>query len=205
MKKVVISGMIGNALEWYDYALYAQFAYIIGLKFFPKTEFIEILTFAVFAAGFVVRPLGGIIFGQIGDRLGRRKALVLGILLMAVPTAGIGLLPSYNSIGIAAPIILVIIRLLQGFSLGGEFSGCIAYIVEHSPADKRGLAGSAAFVSMCMGMLLGLGVAQAFTYFLSEESLLSWGWRTVYCWSLYRACRVVYQISSCRKPFIQSC
>ena len=101
MKKVVISGMIGNALEWYDYALYAQFAYIIGLKFFPKTEFVEILTFAVFAAGFVVRPLGGIIFGQIGDRLGRRMALVIGILLMAVPTAGIGLLPSYEAIGLA--------------------------------------------------------------------------------------------------------
>ena len=126
MRKVVISGMIGNALEWYDYALYAQFAYIIGVKFFPQTEFVEILTFAVFAAGFVVRPLGGIIFGQIGDRFGRRIALVLGIMLMAIPTAGIGLLPSYESIGITAPIILVIIRLLQGFSLGGEFSGCIA-------------------------------------------------------------------------------
>jgi len=185
MKKVVISGMIGNALEWYDYALYAQFAYIIGLKFFPKTEFVEILTFAVFAAGFVVRPLGGIIFGQIGDRLGRRMALVIGILLMAVPTAGIGLLPSYEAIGLAAPIILVIIRLLQGFSLGGEFSGCIAYIVEHSPADKRGLAGSAAFVSMCLGMLLGLIVAQGFTYFLSEESLLSWGWRIPFIAGLF--------------------
>ncbi len=185
MRKVVISGMIGNALEWYDYALYAQFAYIIGVKFFPQTEFVEILTFAVFAAGFVVRPLGGIIFGQIGDRFGRRIALVLGIMLMAIPTAGIGLLPSYESIGIMAPIILVIIRLLQGFSLGGEFSGCIAYIVEHSPADKRGLAGSAAFVSMCLGMLLGLIVAQGFTYFLSEENLLSWGWRIPFIVGLF--------------------
>ena len=185
MRKVVISGMIGNALEWYDYALYAQFAYIIGVKFFPQTEFVEILTFAVFAAGFVVRPLGGIIFGQIGDRFGRRIALVLGIMLMAIPTAGIGLLPSYESIGITAPIILVIIRLLQGFSLGGEFSGCIAYIVEHSPADKRGLAGSAAFVSMCLGMLLGLIVAQGFTYFLSEENLLSWGWRIPFIVGLF--------------------
>lgn len=185
MRKIVISGMIGNALEWYDYALYAQFSYIIGLKFFPKTDFVEILTFAVFAAGFVVRPLGGIIFGQIGDRFGRRIALVLGIMLMAIPTAGIGLLPSYDSIGIAAPIILVIIRLLQGFSLGGEFSGCIAYIVEHSPADKRGLAGSAAFVSMCLGMLLGLIVAQSFTYILSEENLLSWGWRIPFIAGLF--------------------
>ena len=185
MRKIVIAGMIGNALEWYDYALYAQFAYIIGIKFFPKTEFVEILTFAVFAAGFVIRPLGGIIFGQIGDRLGRRIALVLGIILMAVPTAGIGLLPSYDAIGITAPIILVIIRLIQGFSLGGEFSGCIAYIVEHSPADKSGLAGSASFVSMCLGMILGLVVAQAFTHLLSKEDLLSWGWRIPFIAGLF--------------------
>ena len=184
MRKVVISGMVGNALEWYDYALYAQFAYIIGLKFFPKTEFVEILTFAIFAAGFLVRPIGGILFGQIGDRFGRRSALVIGILMMAIPTAGIGLLPSYESIGIAAPIILAIIRLIQGFSLGGEFSGCIAYIVEHSPDNKRGLAGSASFVSMCIGMLMGVGVANAFSYVLSEEDLLSWGWRIPFIFGL---------------------
>lgn len=185
MRKIVISGMIGNALEWYDYALYAQFAYIIGLKFFPETEFVEILTFAVFAAGFVIRPIGGIVFGYIGDRMGRRLALVLGIILMAVPTAGIGLLPSYEAIGIAAPLTLTFIRLVQGLSLGGEFSGCIAYIVEHSPADKRGLAGSASFVSMCLGMLMGLIVAQGFTYFLSEEDLMSWGWRIPFVFGLF--------------------
>lgn len=184
MRKVVISGMIGNALEWYDYALYAQFTHIIGQKFFPKTDFVEILTFAVFAAGFVVRPLGGVLFGQIGDRLGRRLALVLGIILMAVPTAGIGLLPSYDSIGIMAPIILTIIRLIQGFSLGGEFSGCIAYIVEHSDAKNRGLAGSASFVSMCLGIILGMIVAQSFVYFLSEEDLWSWGWRVPFIFGL---------------------
>jgi len=185
MKKIVISGMIGNALEWYDYALYAQFAYIIGEKFFPKTEFVEILTFAVFAAGFVVRPLGGVLFGQIGDRMGRRMALVIGIIMMAVPTAGIGVLPSYEMIGIAAPIMLVIIRLIQGFSLGGEFSGCIAYIVEHSPPERKGLAGSASFVSMCIGIMLGMAVAQAFKHFLSTEDLLSWGWRIPFIAGLF--------------------
>lgn len=185
MRKIVISGMIGNALEWYDYALYAQFAYIIGMKFFPETEFVEILTFAVFAAGFVVRPLGGVLFGQIGDRMGRRVALVLGIILMAVPTASIGLLPSYDDIGIAAPIILVIIRLLQGFSLGGEFSGCIAYVVEHSPHDKKGLAGSTSFISMCIGIMMGIAVAQSFKHYLSTESLLSWGWRIPFVAGLF--------------------
>lgn len=177
--------MIGNALEWYDYALYAQFAMVIESKFFPKSDFSEILTFAVFAAGFVARPLGGILFGQIGDRFGRRMALVVGILMMAIPTAGIGLLPSYESIGITAPIILVIIRLIQGFSLGGEFSGCIAYIVEHSPVDKRGLAGSASFVSMCLGMLFGLFVANIFKFTLSEEDLMSWGWRVPFIMGLF--------------------
>jgi MHS family proline/betaine transporter-like MFS transporter len=185
MRKIVISGMIGNALEWYDYALYAQFAHIIGLKFFPESEIVEILTFAVFAAGFVIRPLGGIIFGHIGDKFGRRIALVIGIMTMAIPTAGIGLLPSYEVIGLMAPIILVIIRLIQGLSLGGEFSGCIAYIVEHSPPEKRGLAGSASFVSMCLGMLLGLAVATLFKYMLSEEDLLAWGWRIPFVAGLF--------------------
>ncbi len=185
MRKVVISGMIGNGLEWYDYALYAQFAPIIARSFFPDSEIRDILTFAVFAAGFIVRPLGGIFFGNIGDKLGRRSALVIGIITMAIPTAAIGLLPTYNSIGIVAPIILVGIRLLQGFSLGGEFSGCIAYIVEHAPLTRRGIAGSASFVSMCGGMLLGLFTANGFTYFMPTEQLVSWGWRIPFVAGLF--------------------
>lgn len=185
MKKVVISGMIGNALEWYDYALYAQFAYIIGQHFFPDSEMRDTLTFAVFAAGFIVRPLGGIIFGNIGDKFGRRIALVVGIITMAVPTAGIGLLPGYKTIGIAAPIILTIIRLIQGFSLGGEFSGCISYIVEHASLEQRGLAGSASFVSMCGGMLLGLITAAGFSYFMPADMLFEWGWRIPFIAGLF--------------------
>lgn len=185
MRKIIISGMIGNALEWYDYALYAQFAPIIGQHFFPDSEMREILTFAVFAAGFIVRPLGGILFGNIGDRLGRRIALVIGILTMAIPTAAIGVLPSYQTIGLAAPIILTIIRLVQGFSLGGEFSGCIAYIVEHAPLERRGLAGSTSFISMCMGMLLGLATANAFSYFMPNEQLVAWGWRIPFIAGLF--------------------
>ena len=177
MKKVVISGMVGNALEWYDYALYAQFAPIIAQHFFPKSDLAEIMTMAVFAAGFFVRPLGAVVFGNIGDRFGRKLALTLGILTMAVPTAAIGLLPSYNSIGISATIILVLIRLIQGFSLGGEFSGCIAYIVEHSPPEKRGFAGSAAFVSMSIGMLMGSATAPIMSYYMDTENLVNWGWR----------------------------
>ncbi|AAU04295.1 metabolite/H+ symporter [Rickettsia typhi] len=185
MRKIIISGMIGNAAEWFDFALYAQFAYIIGQHFFPNSEMRDTLTFAVFAAGFIVRPLGGIIFGNIGDRLGRRAALVISIITMTVPTVGIGLLPSYNTIGIAAPIILIIIRLIQGFSLGGEFSGCISYIVEHASIEKRGLAGSASFVSMCAGMLLGLLTASGFSYFMSADILFEWGWRVPFILGLF--------------------
>lgn len=185
MKKIVISGMIGNALEWYDYALYAQFALIIGQHFFPDSSMQEPLTFAVFAAGFIVRPLGGIVFGNIGDKFGRRTALVMGIITMAIPTAGIGLLPGYNTIGIAAPVILTLIRLIQGFSLGGEFSGCISYIVEHAPHDRRGLAGSASFVSMCVGMLLGLATASGFRYLMPADTLNDWGWRIPFVAGLF--------------------
>lgn len=185
MRKVIISGMIGNALEWYDYALYAQFAHIIGLHFFPDSGIRDILTFAVFAAGFFVRPIGAIIFGNIGDKLGRRFALMLGILTMAVPTAAIGLLPSYETIGIVAPILLVVIRLIQGFSLGGEFSGCITYMVEHSPKNRRGLVGSASFISMCLGMLLGAATASTMAYFMSEEDLVGWGWRLPFIAGLF--------------------
>ncbi|MES2215611.1 MAG: MFS transporter [Pseudomonadota bacterium] len=177
MRKVLVGGMVGNALEWYDYALYAQFAPILGMHFFPDSEIREILTLAVFAAGFIVRPLGGVVFGSIGDRLGRKLALMLGIITMAIPTAAIGLLPSYAAIGIAAPILLTCTRLLQGFSLGGEFSSCITYIVEHAPVEKRGLAGSTPFISMCIGMLFGSMTAWILSCFMSTEDIASWGWR----------------------------
>ncbi|MEK6734742.1 MAG: MFS transporter, partial [Pseudomonadota bacterium] len=131
MRKILISSMIGNALEWYDFVLYAQFSAIIGQLFFPSEDrFTSLLaTFGVFAVGFVVRPIGGIIFGLIGDKYGRKSALVFSILMMAIPTAMIGFLPTYDQVGIIAPICLTIIRLLQGLALGGGFSGCITFIV----------------------------------------------------------------------------
>ncbi|AIL64717.1 Proline/betaine transporter [Rickettsiales bacterium Ac37b] len=179
MKKIVISGMIGNALEWYDFALYAHFAGIISQLYFPSDDkFISlVLTFGVFAAGFVMRPLGGIVFGYIGDKFGRKVSLVTSIVLMAVPTTCIGLLPTYEQIGIVAPILLTIIRLLQGLSLGGGFSGCIAFIVEHAPDGRRGLIGSASVFSMSAGILFGLIVATFISHILSPHDFNSWGWR----------------------------
>lgn len=169
--------MIGNALEWYDYALYAQFVPMIARHFFPDIESAGLISMAVFAAGFFMRPVGAVVFGIIGDMHGRRIALTIGILAMAVPTAAIGLLPSYASIGITATILLAAVRLIQGFALGGEFSGCISYIIEHAPNDKRGAAGGAAFMSMVIGMLIGTLTGVSMSFLMSEEALYSWGWR----------------------------
>lgn len=179
MRKVLVSGMIGNGLEWYDYALYGQMAWLLSRLFFPEGDATVALlaTYGVFAAGFVVRPVGAVLFGWIGDTYGRKSAMVIAVLMMAIPTGLIGLLPTYAEIGILAPILLTLIRLLQGLSLGGEFSGSITYIVEHAPPSRRALAGSASLVSLNLGFLLGLFVTQACMGALGEEAFLEWGWR----------------------------
>ncbi|MEZ5691141.1 MAG: MFS transporter [Rickettsiales bacterium] len=179
MRKVVASGMIGNGLEWYDYALYGQMAWLLARLFFPEgDEAVQLLaTFGVFAAGFIVRPLGAILFGWMGDRYGRKTAMVVAVLMMAIPTGCIGLLPTYKDIGLWAPILLTIIRLLQGLSLGGEFAGSITYIVEHAPENKRGWAGSASLVSLILGFLLGSLVVNTSINLMGNEVFENWGWR----------------------------
>lgn len=179
MRKVLISGMIGNGFEWYDFALYGQMAFIIGHLFFPsENETAQMLaTFAAFAVAFVFRPLGAILFGWIGDKFGRRKALVIAILMMAIPTGAIGLLPTYESIGMWAPALLVLIRIMQGLSLGGEFGGAITYIVEHSDGKKRGLLGSTTIISLIIGFLLGSFVVMAVKHSMSAAAFEDWGWR----------------------------
>ena len=179
MRKVVVSGMVGNALEWYDFALYGHFVPILTKLFFPNVDPVLglIAAFGVFAAGFFMRPIGAILFGYIGDTYGRKLALTLSILTMAIPTACIGLLPGYNQIGIWAPVVLTIVRLLQGLSLGGAFSGSIAFVLEHSPTEKRGLIGSTTMMSMNIGILAGTAVATLFAWMMPEEAFVSWGWR----------------------------
>lgn len=179
MRKVVVSGMIGNGLEWYDYALYGQMALVISHLFFPHGDpAVQLLaTYGIFAAGFLVRPLGAILFGWIGDTYGRKRAMVIAVLMMAVPTGCIGLLPTYEQIGLLAPVLLTVIRLLQGLSLGGEFSGSITYIVEHAPPHKRGIAGAAALVSLILGFLLGSLVGGSTAAILGPEAFEAWGWR----------------------------
>ncbi len=179
IKKVVASTMIGNGLEWYDYALYGHFAALISIHFFPKGDPTVALlaTFGIFAVGFFMRPLGALFFGYIGDKYGRKNALALSILMMAIPTACIGLLPTYETIGIMAPILLTLIRLVQGIAVGGEFGGCIVYLVEHAHEGNKNFLGSASISSMFFGVLLGALVSTLLSNLMNKEDFLSWGWR----------------------------
>jgi MHS family proline/betaine transporter-like MFS transporter len=186
LRKVILSSMIGNALEWYDFALYGYFATLIAQLFFPaKDPFVSLLaTYGTFAAGFIMRPLGGFLFGHIGDIFGRKKALLWSIYLMSVPTFLIGCLPTYDHVGWLAPILLTVVRLLQGLSMGGEFTGSIVFIVEHAEDGHRGRSGSWAPFSAVVGVLLGSGVAALITTGLNAENLIAWGWRIPFMLSL---------------------
>lgn len=179
IRRVILSCMIGNALEWYDFALYGYFATTIGSLFFPKfSPFASLMaTFGIFAAGFIMRPLGGIIFGHIGDKIGRKKALLWSIYLMAIPTTLIGLLPTYEHVGWIAPLLLTFIRLAQGLSMGGEFTGSMIFVVEHAQKGNRGIYGSWVVFSLLIGILVGSAIATSTCYFLSSEELMAWGWR----------------------------
>src|SRR5690349_12537686 len=174
-----MAAVIGNVLEWYDFAVYAYMATVIAKQFFPAQDELTSLlsTFAAFGVGFVVRPLGGVVIGRLGDRRGRKAALVLTIALMAAGTVMIGLIPSYASIGAAAPMLVVIARLLQGFSAGGEWGGATAFIVEWAPADRRGLYGSLQQSSVAGGLLLGSGIAAAVSSVFAPAAVDAWAWR----------------------------
>lgn len=173
------AGTIGNVMEWYDFALFGYFAPIIAGHFFPSTDQLTSLlqTYGVFAAGFVMRPLGGALFGYIGDRYGRSRALIVSVLMMGAPTFALGILPGYAQIGIWAPVLLVFVRLFQGVSVGGEFSSSVTYMVETARPGRRGLSGSWANFGSLGGTLLGSGTAAAMATLLPHTALLSWGWR----------------------------
>jgi MFS transporter, MHS family, proline/betaine transporter len=179
---VIAAGVVGNVLEWYDFALFGVLAPIIAAKFFPSADPLAglISSYTVFAIGFLARPLGGIIFGHIGDRFGRRQALVLSVVLMAVPTALMGLLPTYESAGILAPILLTLLRIGQGISTGGEFSGSIIFLVEQAPGHRRGFYGSIANFGAMIGGLLGAAVGWLMSEILTPDAMQDWGWRVLF-------------------------
>ncbi len=177
--KLVFSSGIAGIFEWYDYTLFGHFAIIWAKQFFPSDDINAAMlnTFAVFAVGYLMRPLGGIVFGIIGDKFGRKAALSTSVMCMAIPTALIGLLPTYDTIGVMATILMVLARMLQGLSMGGALTGSMSFIIEHTPAKHRGFVGSIPMSSICVGILLGSLVSSATQWSLSVEDFESWGWR----------------------------
>lgn len=179
LRRVLAASAIGNFIEWFDFAIYGFMAVIISQHFFPQGDptLALIQTFAVFAVSFALRPLGGIFFGTLGDRIGRKNVLAITIIMMASATALIGLLPTYQSIGMLAPLLLTLARCAQGFSAGGEYAGACAFVMEHAPDDKRGWYGSfipvSTFSAFATAAALGLGLNSL----VSEATMQAWGWR----------------------------
>ena len=178
-QRAIAACAIGNATEWFDYSTYGFLAIVLGNVFFPSEDpTVSLLSsFAVFGVAFVVRPLGGLFFGPLGDKLGRQRILVITILLMAGATFTAGLLPGYATIGIWAPILLVCMRLLQGFSAGGEYGGASTFMAEYAPDQRRGFWTSWLEFGSLSGYLFGAGVVTLLTVILSEDAMSSWGWR----------------------------
>ncbi|MBV8823892.1 MAG: MHS family MFS transporter, partial [Hyphomicrobiales bacterium] len=177
--RVMLASAIGSALEWYDFFIYGTAAALVfGDLFFPKLDprMGTLAAFATFGVGFFARPFGGIVFGHFGDRIGRKPMLVATLLLVGVATFLIGLVPSYAQIGIWAPVLLVVLRLLQGFGAGAEYGGAVIFAVEYAPAARRGLFGSWAPIGVTLGNLMAAGVFAILTL-LPKEDLLTWGWR----------------------------
>lgn len=178
-KRVVGAATVGNILEWYDWGAFAFVVTYIAMNFFPSQDPTAALlsTFATFGAGFVARPVGALVVGWIGDRFGRKTALMTTIYVMAVGTVGIAFIPSYATIGVWAPALLVLARLFQGFSTGGELGGSLAFIVEWAPKNRRGFYGSFQQASTIAGLLLGSGVAALLSTVLTVQQMGDWGWR----------------------------
>ena len=179
LRRAATASFMGNFVEWFDYAAYGYLATVIALTFFPQTDAATGLmaTFAVFALSFIVRPMGGLIWGHFGDKYGRRSALSWSILIMTVSTFCIGLLPGYNHIGLWAPALLLLIRLVQGFSASGEYAGASAFLAEYAPDGKRGFYTSIVPASTAAGLLFGAVFVAAMHSLMSVENLHDWGWR----------------------------
>ena len=176
IRKAIGASAMGNATEWFDYGIYAVAVTYITANFFP-TEGGVAFALATFAISFLVRPLGGLVWGPLGDRIGRKSILALTIILMAGATFAIGLLPTYDMIGIWAPILLIVLRMVQGFSTGGEYGGAATFMAEYSPDKKRGFFGSFLEFGTLFGFVLGTALVLFFQIILGQEAMTEWGWR----------------------------
>ncbi|WP_083541891.1 MFS transporter [Kribbia dieselivorans] len=187
LSRVAGAALMGSALEWYDYFLYgAAAALVFGTVFFPNSDpsVSLLLSMATFGAGFVARPIGAMVFGHVGDKMGRRPALVATLLLMGLATFAMALIPSYGSIGVAAPILLVVTRLLQGMGSGAEYSGASVFAVEYAPENRRGLYGSLSAAGVYLGLVLSSGAILIMTAITTDEQFVAWGWRVPFLASI---------------------
>ena len=179
LKKAVSGTVVGNTMEWFDVGVYGYLAVTMGAVFMSDADKDVQLLFSlgVFASTYLARPLGGVVFGRLGDRMGRQKTLAITLLLMSASTFAIGLLPGFATIGIWAPILLVLMKMLQGFSTGGEYAGATTFVTEYAPDKRRGFLASILDLGSYMGFALGAGVVSLMQILLSEQAMLDWGWR----------------------------
>jgi MFS transporter, MHS family, proline/betaine transporter len=185
-RRALVAGCVGNLVEWYDFALYGAFATVLAAVFFPEADPVSALlaAFAVYGVAFVARPAGALLFAHYGDRLGRREALAASILLMAVVTAAIGVLPGFGRIGWLAPVLLVLLRAGQGVAAGGEYGGSAAFVIEYAPADRRGGYGGWQWATVALGLAAGIATATLFSATLDGPALRGWGWRLAFLLAL---------------------
>lgn len=176
-RKVVTASFIGNFVEWFDYAVYGYLAVVIARVFFPDSEYGLLQTFGLFAISFLVRPLGGFFWGWLGDRIGRKEALAWSILVMSAATFCIGLVPGALTIGLGAPLLLLLLRVVQGFSASGEYAGASAFLVEYAPPHRRGIYAAVVPASTASGLLFGSLLVSSMYLVLTDAQLDSWGWR----------------------------
>src|SRR6187399_2965545 len=198
--KVIFSSSLGTLIEWYDFYIFGMLAKTIALQFFPEgNETAALLsTLAIFAAGFLVRPFGALVFGRLGDLIGRKYTFLLTLVLMGGSTFLIGLIPSYETIGVFAPIIVLVLRLLQGLALGGEYGGAATYVAEHAPADRRGYFTSWIQTTATLGLFLSLGIILITRHSLDSDRAVSiskfndWGWRIPFLVSIILVAVSIY-------------
>ncbi len=186
-KKVILASSLGTVFEWYDFYLYGALAVMIGAQFFSSFDLATRNVFALlaFAAGFLVRPFGALFFGRLGDLIGRKQTFLVTILIMGISTFAVGLLPSYATIGWVAPVILILLRMLQGLALGGEYGGAAVYVAEHAPVGRRGFYTSWIQTTATLGLLLSLVVILSLRLYLGEKDFADYGWRIPFLGSIF--------------------
>src|SRR5687767_10430777 len=192
--KVILASGLGTMIEWYDFYIFGSLALIMSERFFPSGDptWALIQTWALFATGFIVRPFGALVFGRVGDLIGRKYAFMVTLSIMGLSTFVIGLLPTYAQIGVLAPSLLLILRLLQGLALGGEYGGAAVYVAEHVPDNRRGFYTSFIQITATLGLFVSLGVVLGIKSSMSDADFKSWGWRLPFLLSIVLVAMSLY-------------